>query len=318
MLKNFLFAAFQLAFVILCFLLALSCLDGRAQWLELTTHFKLQYFGAALLAALVFAAGRAWRWFGAACVAALISGSSLFGWYWPTAANPTELAGAPKLRLLLANVLYDNAQHQAVLELVQRENPDVIVFQEFTPAWEQGTKALRATYPHDLFEARNHPGGIAALSRLPLKSATEIDTGNYLGPTLQLEIPLAGQVLTLVTAHPPPPNGFGFEARNLQLQRLAAHLKTLPGPKVLLGDLNTTVWSPYLKDFTRDSGLRNARGGFGLVPTWPTFWYLWPLQIGIDQCFVGSELQVLTLRTGSAIGSDHRPLVVDLALVAGR
>jgi endonuclease/exonuclease/phosphatase (EEP) superfamily protein YafD len=163
-------------------------------------------------------------------------------------------------------------------------------------------------------EARNGAGGIAALSRLPLSKAEVVDTGNYLGPTLQLEVQVGGQRLTIVTAHPPPPNASGFAERNQQLQRLAVLLKALPEPKVLIGDLNSTVWSPYLKEFTAQSGLLNARQGFGLVPTWPMIWYLKPMQIAIDHCFVSQDLRVTAVRAGTEIGSDHLPLIVELAL----
>jgi endonuclease/exonuclease/phosphatase (EEP) superfamily protein YafD len=121
--------------------LLLSCLDGRQRFLEITTHFKLQYCVAALIFALIYGLLRAWRWFGAALLMLLVSGSSLLGWY----AKPQSggaLRQTQPLRFLLANVLYDNERYQAVLDLVQREKPDLILFQEFTGTWERQTSAL--------------------------------------------------------------------------------------------------------------------------------------------------------------------------------
>jgi len=306
-------ASFELAFLLYLLPFLVSCLNGRSRLLEITTHFKLQYFASALIFGVVFAACRAWRWCAAAVLCLLLSGSSLIGWY----AKPrVQVDSTPRkpLRLMLANVLYDNDRYPAVLELVKRENPDLIFLQEFTGKWERETRELRGAYPYGLVETRNGAGGIAALSRLPLSKAEVVDTGNYLGPTLQLEVMEGERTLAIVSAHPPPPNARGFDGRNRQLQRLAELMRTLPEPKVLIGDLNTTVWSPYLKDFTAQSGLQNARQGFGLVPTWPMIWYLWPMQIGIDQCFVSQDVHVLMLRAGQDIGSDHLPLLVDLAV----
>jgi endonuclease/exonuclease/phosphatase (EEP) superfamily protein YafD len=310
---NSLHAIFNLAFWLFILILFLSCLNGRSRYLEITTHFKLQYFGSALIFTLVFGALRARRRAALAGICLLVSGSSLFGWY----VKPRAAVGVEKrqsVRLLLANVLYDNDHYQAVLDLVQREKPDLIFFQEFTGLWERQTSELRRCYPFGLVESRNGAGGIAAFSRLPLDRAEVIDTGNYLGPTLQLVLRIGERPLTLVTAHPPPPNAGGFTGRNRQLLRLAEWMKTLPEPKILIGDLNTTVWSPYLKDFTARSGLLNARQGFGLVPTWPTIWYLKSMQIGIDQCFVSPDVRVTELRAGTEIGSDHFPLLVELAV----
>lgn len=304
--------SFDWAFGVYLLLLLVSCLNGRSRLLEITTHFKLQYFACALIFGVVFGARRAWRRCAIAGLCLLLSGSSLIGWYVKPSVKGDDTPNKP-LRLLLANVLYDNDRYQAVLELVRRENPDLIFFQEFTGSWERETRELRGAYPFGLIETRNGAGGIAALSRLPLRKAEVVDTGNYLGPTLQLELLVSERTLTIVSAHPPPPNASGFDGRNRQLQRLAELMRTLPEPKVLIGDLNATVWSPYLKDFTAQSGLRNARQGFGLVPTWPMIWYLWPMQIGIDQCFVSQNLQVLRLRAGHDVGSDHLPLLVDLA-----
>jgi endonuclease/exonuclease/phosphatase (EEP) superfamily protein YafD len=310
---SLLHAALNLAFLLLGFLLLLSCLNGRTWLLEITIHFKLQYFAGSLIFALVFAGLRAWRWSAAAALYVIVSGSSLLGWYAKPNGIATVNPGRP-LRLLLSNVLYNNDRYQAVLDLVRRENPDLIFFQEFTGAWERQTSELRRAYPFGLIESRNGAGGIAALSRLPLSRAELVAAGNYLSPTLLLEVPVEGQRLTIVTAHPPPPNPRGFTKRNWQLQRLGELLKDLPEPKVLIGDLNATVWSPYLKDFTAQSGLSNARQGFGLVPTWPTIWYLRPLQIAIDHCLVSRGIRVIDLHTGEEIGSDHLPLVVELVI----
>jgi endonuclease/exonuclease/phosphatase (EEP) superfamily protein YafD len=80
---------------------------------------------------------------------------------------------------------------------------------------------------------------------------------------------------------------------------------------VLIGDLNTTMWSPYFSELVKGSGLRDARLGFGLKPTWPM-----PLpalfQIPIDHCLVSDDIEVLGVRTGGATGSDHRPMMFDV------
>ena len=39
-----------------------------------------------------------------------------------------------------------------------------------------------------------------------------------------------------------------------------------------------------------------------------------PLGIPIDQCLVSRGIQVANVRTGNDVGSDHLPLIVDLAI----
>jgi endonuclease/exonuclease/phosphatase (EEP) superfamily protein YafD len=39
------------------------------------------------------------------------------------------------------------------------------------------------------------------------------------------------------------------------------------------------------------------------------------LRVPLDNCFVGRGVSVTAHRDGPSVGSDHRPLVVDLAVV---
>src|SRR5262249_38286126 len=78
-------------------------------------------------------------------------------------------------------------------------------------------------------------------------------------------------------------------------------------------DLNTTAGSPHFAEFLRVSGLRDSRFGFGPQPSWPT-WS--PLRLTIDHAFLSADLAVAGRRPGPDIGSDHYPLILDLAPAA--
>jgi endonuclease/exonuclease/phosphatase family metal-dependent hydrolase len=72
------------------------------------------------------------------------------------------------------------------------------------------------------------------------------------------------------------------------------------------------MWSPYYSQLMRDSGLMNARKGFGVLPTWPS--HVPFLKIPLDHCLVSADISAAHIRTAEAIGSDHLPLIVDLAV----
>ena len=74
-----------------------------------------------------------------------------------------------------------------------------------------------------------------------------------------------------------------------------------------------TLWSPYYTRFEQETGMVNARKGFGLFPTWPTWMQMSLLMIPIDHCLVSSDLRVTNFRTGRNVGSDHLPVIVDIA-----
>ena len=100
---------------------------------------------------------------------------------------------------------------------------------------------------------------------------------------------------------------------NEQLASVAEQLQAIGGPKLLVGDLNTTMWGASYRDFAESTGLHNTRRGFGLAPSWPT--HLPFAMIPIDHCLVSDNLVVLDTRTGPDVGSDHLPLIVEFALL---
>ncbi|MGD1717475.1 endonuclease/exonuclease/phosphatase family protein [Dapis sp. BLCC M172] len=100
--------------------------------------------------------------------------------------------------------------------------------------------------------------------------------------------------------------------RNKQLSEIASYVANQKISIVVTGDLNITMWSPYYKELISNSGLYNARKGFGMISTWPSFFPL--LSIPIDHCLVSQDIRVFKTKSGKNIGSDHLPLITDLVI----
>jgi endonuclease/exonuclease/phosphatase (EEP) superfamily protein YafD len=58
--------------------------------------------------------------------------------------------------------------------------------------------------------------------------------------------------------------------------------------------------------------LRDSQLGFGVQPSFPTF--SWAIRIPIDHCLVSPEVVVLDRKLAPSVGSDHFPVMVELAL----
>jgi endonuclease/exonuclease/phosphatase (EEP) superfamily protein YafD len=110
----------------------------------------------------------------------------------------------------------------------------------------------------------------------------------------------------------PPSDMDSFRSRNEQLARVAAFMRDQPNPRILVGDLNTTMWSSSYAEFASVSKLGNCRRGFGVLPTFPMD-QLPLLRVPLDHCLVSPDLAVLDCRLGNPAGSDHAPLIVELA-----
>ena len=85
-------------------------------------------------------------------------------------------------------------------------------------------------------------------------------------------------------------------------------------PVILIGDMNSVSWAPRLERLRRHTHLKDTATGFGVQPSWgPTKWSV-PL-LPIDHVFVSEPFQVVSRRLGPQIGSDHRAVIVELAVI---
>ncbi len=296
----------------LAVLSAAAFLGGAHRMLELASHFRLQYLVGSAICLLALLCLRSWRWAVAAAVGVLLNGVVVAPWYWPA----SRLAGTPggtPLRVLLVNVFLDNPNSGALFDLVKIEQPDVIVLEEIDARWVAELKDLEDSWPHRFVVPRNDNFGIGIWSRYPLADARTVALGDSALPSISARVEVKGQSVALLATHPPPPVTHQlFSVRNSQYLALAEFARTQPGPLVVLGDLNTSMWSPHYLRLIRDSGLADARRGFGVLPTWPSEYLLF--QAPLDHCLLSPGVGVAGIRVGRPIGSDHLPVVADLIL----
>lgn len=318
---------YAMRLVALCAQLTIICLlilsvagyAGRLhKLLELTTHFKLQYLLASLVCLLLFLALRSWSWLAVAVICCIVNLAAIAPWYLPPATAARSATPNRNLKLMLANVKRGNGEYARLIDMIETEQPDVFVLQEVDERWVAELNQLESRYPFHLAAPLDDDGsGIALYSRLPLEDARVVRLGSEEDaerPSIAARIVSGEERVSLLTIHPRAPlRPNHFEYRNAQLADAARFVRDLPEPKVFLGDLNTTMWSPYYEDFILASGLIDARRGTGLLPTFPTFAPLGGLlMLPIDHCFVSQGVKVLKIRTGNEFGSDHLPLIVEI------
>ncbi|MBW4656329.1 MAG: endonuclease/exonuclease/phosphatase family protein [Kaiparowitsia implicata GSE-PSE-MK54-09C] len=312
--------------------------DGLA-WrypIELLSHFQLQYFqisGALSLGLGLELVRRRWRrdrsvwllWV-ACLVVVLWSGAQLLPYQAvgdrPSLATFSSTPNASTLRVMVANVTYDNPERQLVAQVVQQEDPDLVLFVEVDQGWVADlTAALGDRLPYQF----QSPGSdLAMFSKQPLTDPSG-DTLGSRDTSLFATIQFAGTPIHVIGVHPPLPiYPRLFQRRNLKLEGLHTAILQTPDPLMVIGDLNVTPWSPYFKRLHRGTHLQDARRGVGVLPTYPspTAYGGWITQVGhlvqipIDHCLVSPELQVRQIYTVSGMNSDHKSLVCDLIYVA--
>ncbi len=282
--------------------------DEQHRLLELFSHFRVQYFVAAVTLGMVFAAFRKPAGFLTMLAIGVVNGALVFPWY----TDDVHETGSAALKILHANVQASNENAASILDVIGSERPDVIFLQEINERWLEDLEPLAETYPFRLAVPRHDNFGIAAYARSPPLASRTIASPPSGFPTLLLRLSVAGRAVTLVSSHPSPPIGSaGHHSRNVQLGSIGALLAAIAEPKVLIGDLNVTMWSHNYSTLTRVAGLVDARRGRGVLPTWPVGLPI--AMIPIDHCLTSADIAVVDLLTGPDIGSDHRPLIAGLA-----
>lgn len=219
--------------------------------------------------------------------------------------------GDATLRLATFNVWFRNTDVARMAAWLEQANPDLVVIQEASAGV---VEQLRAQAPHYQYEYAAHDGhGATVLSKWPLIEARSQSLGAG-APAAHVRIQWRGVELTLVGAHLHwPLGGRNSRLRNQELAALAQLASATQGPLLIAGDFNISPWSPYFRDLLRDSGLRDCAAGQGLAPSWPS--HIRWLGIRIDHCLASDHWRVLDLRIGPHLGSDHRPVAADVALV---
>jgi endonuclease/exonuclease/phosphatase (EEP) superfamily protein YafD len=279
---------------------------------ELNSHFKLQYMLIGISIFIFFALVRSkkiWLLVSAFCI--IINLAEIVPWYFPA---PAFAGAAPgqHLRILHSNVLTSNRRYADVISLVKREQPDIAVFVEVSTAWALELAVLSEMFPYSSQHQESEVYGSAIYSKLPLENAS-VKAFSQQRKSLSADVKFQGKTISLLLVHPTVPiKQHSFIDRNQQLAAIGEYAAQVKNPLIVVGDFNTTMWSPFYKNMVKTGKLHNARSGFGILPTWPTFMPL--LYIPIDHFLVSQEIGVLKIRTGRNVGSDHLPLITDLVI----
>ena len=217
-------------------------------------------------------------------------------------------------KIISINIFSGNDDYSYLKDFLNKEKADVIVLQELTPAWEKHVEFIRKAYPYYKEEVRTNNFGIAIYSKKPF---TKVSTKNYIDamhPSILADFVVDGKPVTVLATHPVPPlpNQARFERRNKQYELMKQEIDALTTQNiVLIGDLNSTIYSPNFKLVESDK-MKDARSGFGLNNSWNAMIPI--LRTNIDQCWVSKPIKVTNFYRGEDIKSDHFPIIVELKI----
>ncbi len=281
----------------------------RLWWVfDIIGQFRAHALAAALLLGLYAGVGRAWRW--VAVSAALVVANAV-----PMASLFVGEAAQGPATLTVVSLNVELGGHRGrVLNWLDTVDADLVALQEVDAGWLAALAATGARWPHRVGRPRDNFLGLALLSRWPVTAQRVLHPGaDPADEVLWARVETPGGPVEVWVAHPLPPMSAAFWARRRALiEGLAAEVAQGGPRRVVLGDFNATPWAAALAPL-RDSGLRQGRAGRGYQGTWPAGWPM--LAVPIDHVFVHG-FDVVGHRIGPEVGSDHRPVIVELAAPA--
>lgn len=223
----------------------------------------------------------------------------------PQAAQSTE-AFPNSVSVMSWNVLSVNKSFSQVDEIIQQNDPDILILIEVRPGFLDALKSLSG-YQARIEQASWRGGGIAVLTK---SAGVELELLEFDYPTQPAAVISLQQndhkmkLLAMHTFSPMPISR--TEHRDRQLASVIDWSDKQNVPTCVAGDLNITPWAPMFGSLLR-SGFRDSRKGSGNCASWPA-----PLKavgIPIDHALTKGEC-LITERTviTSGPGSDHRPI----------
>lgn len=283
-------------------------LAGRSAVADLLAQFLLQGAAGSVALALLFIALRRR---GLVLAALLCLGAQLYVLTHYAGLKPAMAATQPAgARILALNVWGRSHAYDQVIELVRRESPDIVVLIEVTANWRRAMRALERDYPYHVDCIGKSNCDLLLLSRRPWISAMATHDHVTHASVIEAHLMLEDGPLTVFGTHLMRPIGLGdLDGQMAQAELLARHIGVVPGRRVVVGDFNAVPWGRVVSTLETRTGLRVLPG---LEGTWPAI-LPWPLRLPIDNVMVSADTMVASRRVGPVVGSDHSPIIVQLA-----
>lgn len=255
--------------------------------------------------------------------------AALSACYTHPARSPVPLRKqANQLKVVTFNVNYVGVDMARSARVLAASGAEVVALQETTPAWERFLRRRLRGYRVQRYRHFRGAGGLAFLSKYPLRSVRLIPPrGRGWFPAWLVEVRTPLGRVRLLNVHLRPPIGDGgrtssvpaayFDTRSIREREIRRHLGRTPRdrPLVVLGDFNEAS-GPALR-WVRGHGLRSALARFdSSTATWHWKTSVGTLRSRLDHVFFSKGLRCLGAQVLGDAASDHFPVEAVFAKVS--
>lgn len=247
------------------------------------------------------------------------------------------------IKILYSNIYKDNNNFSWIISIIHEENPDVVMFVEFSDEHEIWLKEfVSENYPYyDKTNWSKIYWGSVVMSKYPItnfiKDFAQEDSWKY----GYFKIEKNGIPYYFYLIHTSSPvSDFDYQKRNQQLITIKKdyyqqheNYREKDAKIVMIGDFNISPWSVFYKRFEKSfpllvnitrsqpiffswnlAEMLKIHKDFDFLPKWfrNNVWYFPILWSHIDQAFTSKGLQVSNFKKIHIDGSDHDWMVFEI------
>ena len=294
-----------------------ASLLGPWWWVPaLIVHFRPHLAIASLVLLIVSAMAR--RPVAAALSLAMLASHGAPLWPYLDIAGGAHAAAATNLRVFALNMHGRGTAADALRQAIETEHPDIVVLTEMPDNIDRMAHEIAGLPPYRAGEPPRSPRDVTLFSRWPIAHWTVERGPDEAARVLSADVcdqQAWRGCLRVVALHAARPFGNGAALQKEQLSIAAEAASSAPDRRsILAGDLNLTPWAPEFSRLLARGNLRDTGPYRGLLATW--FSRLPFVGLLIDHVLVSPDIGVLANRVGADLGSDHLPVIADLAVAA--
>lgn len=273
--------------------------------LDLFTNFRVYYLIAILPFIVIFIWRKNYIYLLLSLVLLAINLYYIYPLYISSKQSPNH-----RIQILYSNLSIHNKNSGTLLEYIRQIDPPIVAVSELNESHNNVLKPISQTYPYQLILPREDQFGIGLYSKIPLEFSEIIFLGNPYFPSIHVTIKVQSSEIHILVVHPPPPVSHEFAYyRNLHYKELSQLAQKLKSKIILVGDMNSTIWSPHFQNLFL-SNIFKPTNGFGLQTSWNEDTSI--IKLPIDHCIVSQDLHIIKFQKGKNIGSDHTPILCEI------
>lgn len=216
------------------------------------------------------------------------------------------------LKVTFQNKYYLNPDMEGLTKQTKDLDADIIGFAEVNDISEY--KKYLDKYPYVFNTKLETLMGVVIFSKYELKDSEALNASkdgdmNH-SPYIKTKVVMPDKSeVNLLMVHLIAPTGSGFtKLKGDALDILYSKVDKLEGKTIVIGDFNTTPYSPQISSLRNSSKFYSASKGKGILDTWegPSF-----LKFQLDQAYLSNNMKVDKFEVRDTVGSDHHLIFLE-------